>query len=119
MVRATQQPVTVVGRDLMISVSIGASVYPDHGSDAEALLRHGRYRAVRCQGTERNQLFSPELPRTASAKFTTEQGLRHALERGEFEMVFQPGSQCNDIDHGPRRSVAALAPARWAPGVAR
>ena len=92
MVRAFQQPVTVVGRDLMISVSVGASVYPDHGSDAEALLRAADAALFRAKASGRNQLalFSPELLETASAKFSTEQGLRHALERGEFEMVFQP-----------------------------
>jgi diguanylate cyclase (GGDEF)-like protein len=92
MVRAFQQPVTIDGRDLMISISVGASVYPDHGSDAEALLRAADAALFRAKALGRNQLtvFSPELLETASAKFSTEQGLRHALERGEFEMVFQP-----------------------------
>ena len=92
MVRAFQQPVTVDGRDLMISISVGASIYPDHGSDAEALLRAADAALFRAKALGRNQLavFSPELLETASAKFSTEQGLRHALERGEFEMVFQP-----------------------------
>jgi diguanylate cyclase (GGDEF)-like protein len=92
MVRAFQQPVTVDGRDLMISISVGASLYPDHGSDAEALLRAADAALFRAKALGRNQLtvFSPELLETASAKFSTEQGLRRALERGEFELVFQP-----------------------------
>jgi diguanylate cyclase (GGDEF)-like protein len=92
MVHAFQQPVAVDGRDLMISISVGASVYPDHGSDAEALLRAADAALFRAKALGRNQLtvFSPELLETASAKFSTEQGLRRALERGEFEMVFQP-----------------------------
>jgi diguanylate cyclase (GGDEF)-like protein len=92
MVHAFQQPVAVDGRDLMISISVGASVYPDHGSDAETLLRAADAALFRAKALGRNQLtvFSPELLETASAKFSTEQGLRRALERGEFEMVFQP-----------------------------
>jgi EAL domain-containing protein (putative c-di-GMP-specific phosphodiesterase class I) len=35
-------------------------------------------------------MFSPELLENASLKFRIEQGLRHAAERGEFELLFQP-----------------------------
>jgi EAL domain-containing protein (putative c-di-GMP-specific phosphodiesterase class I) len=35
-------------------------------------------------------MFTPELLEAAAAKFSTEQGLRRAIERGEFELVFQP-----------------------------
>jgi len=92
LVRAFQQPVAVDGRYLMISISVGASLYPDHGSDAEALLRAADAALFRAKALGRSQLavFSPALLEAASAKFTTEQGLRYALERGEFELVFQP-----------------------------
>jgi diguanylate cyclase (GGDEF)-like protein len=92
LVRAFQQPVAVDDRDLMISISVGASLYPDHGSDAEALLRAADAALFRAKDLGRSQLavFTPALLEAASAKFSTEQGLRHALERGEFELVFQP-----------------------------
>jgi hypothetical protein len=35
-------------------------------------------------------VFTPELLEAAAAKYTQEQGLRRAIERGEFELVFQP-----------------------------
>src|SRR5580692_4829206 len=72
LVHAFQQPVAVDGRDLMISISVGASVYPDHGSDAEALLRAADAALFRAKALGRNQLtvFSPELLETASAKFS-------------------------------------------------
>ena len=38
-VEAFQDPIKVEGRELIVSVSVGASVYPDHEQDAEALLR--------------------------------------------------------------------------------
>jgi diguanylate cyclase (GGDEF)-like protein len=92
LVRAFQQPIEVDGRYLMISISVGASMYPDHGSDAEALLRAADAALFRAKALGRSQLavFSPALLEAASAKFATEQGLRYALERGEFELVFQP-----------------------------
>jgi EAL domain-containing protein (putative c-di-GMP-specific phosphodiesterase class I) len=41
-------------------------------------------------GRSRLSVFSPELLANASLKFRIEQGLRHAAERGEFELLFQP-----------------------------
>ena len=92
LVRAFQAPIAVDGRHLMISISVGASMYPDHGNDAEALLRAADAALFRAKALGRSQLvvFNPALLEAASAKFTTEQGLRYALERNEFELVFQP-----------------------------
>jgi diguanylate cyclase (GGDEF)-like protein len=92
LVRAFQAPIEVDGRHLMISISVGASMYPEHGSDAEALLRAADAALFRAKALGRSQLvvFSPALLEAASEKFTIEQGLRYALERDEFELVFQP-----------------------------
>jgi diguanylate cyclase (GGDEF)-like protein len=92
LIRAFQQPLVVDGRHLMISISVGASLYPDHGSDAEVLLSAADAALFRAKALGRSQLtvFSPALLEAATAKFSTEQGLRYALERGEFELVFQP-----------------------------
>ena len=91
-VQAFQAPLAVDGRDLIVSVSVGASIYPDHEQDAEALLRAADAALFRAKALGRSQLsvFTPELLAAASSKFTTEQGLRRAIERGEFELVFQP-----------------------------
>ena len=92
LVRAFQAPIEVDGRHLMISISVGASMYPEHGSDAEALLRAADAALFRAKALGRSQLvvFNPALLEAASEKFTIEQGLRYALERDEFELVFQP-----------------------------
>ncbi len=110
LVRAFQQPLAIDGRDLMISISVGASVYPDHGRDAEALLRAADAALFRAKALGRSQLsvFSPALLEEASAKFSTEQGLRYALERGEFELVFQP-----EIDAATLSTRLVEALLRW------
>jgi diguanylate cyclase (GGDEF)-like protein len=110
LVHAFQEPVAVDGRDLMISISVGASVYPDHGRDAEALLRAADAALFRAKALGRSQLnvFSPALLDEASAKFSTEQGLRYALERGEFELVFQP-----EIDAATLSTGVVEALLRW------
>jgi diguanylate cyclase (GGDEF)-like protein len=110
LVRAFQAPIAVDGRHLMISISVGASMYPDHGSDAEALLRAADVALFRAKALGRSQLvvFSPALLEAASAKFTTEQGLRYALERDEFELVFQP-----EIDAAALNTRLVEALLRW------
>jgi diguanylate cyclase (GGDEF)-like protein len=92
LVRAFQQPLVVDGRYLTISISVGSSLYPEHGSDAEALLSAADAALFRAKilGRSQSTVFSAALLEAASAKFSIEQGLRHALERGEFELVFQP-----------------------------
>jgi len=83
---------TVDGRDLAISLSIGIAVYPTHARDADALLRAADAALFRAkaQGRHRLSMFSPELLDAAASRFRTEQGLRQAIERGEFELAFQP-----------------------------
>jgi diguanylate cyclase (GGDEF)-like protein len=92
LVGAFSAPLVVDGRHLMISISAGASMYPDHGVDTAALLQAADAALFRAKALGRSQLivFSPALLAAASAKFTTEQGLRYALERGEFQLAFQP-----------------------------
>ncbi len=92
LVRAFQPLVSVDGRDLSISVSIGASVYPDHGGDSDALLRAADSALFRAKELGRSQLamFTPELTETAATRFTMEQGLRRAIGGAEFELAYQP-----------------------------
>jgi EAL domain-containing protein (putative c-di-GMP-specific phosphodiesterase class I) len=79
-------------REISISVSIGASIFPEHESDPEALLRAADSALFRAKELGRNQIavFTPELTATAAMRFTVEQGLRRALERNEFELLYQP-----------------------------
>jgi diguanylate cyclase (GGDEF)-like protein len=87
-----QRSLSVHGRELRLSVSVGASVYPDHADDPHALLRAADAALFRAKELGRNcfSLFTPELLATVSARFRLEQSLRRAVERGEFELVYQP-----------------------------
>ena len=109
-VAAFQAPLTVDGRDLIVSVSVGASVFPDHGNSAEALLKAADAALFRAKAMGRSQLcvFTPELLEAAAAKFSTEQGLRRAVERREFELLFQP-EVCADT----LQTVLVEALIRW------
>ena len=90
--RAFQQPFEIEGQNLLISLSIGASLYPAHAQTAEALLRAADAALFRAKALGRNQanMFSDDLFDAAASRFSTEQGLRHAIEDGRFELAFQP-----------------------------
>jgi diguanylate cyclase (GGDEF)-like protein len=91
-VRAFDTPLEVDDREVIVSVSVGASVFPDHERDAEALLRAADAALFRAKALGRSQLatFTPELLVTASTKFAIEQRLRRAIQSDEFELFYQP-----------------------------
>ena len=99
-VRAFEIPVFVDNREVIVSVSVGASVFPDHEKDVESLLRAADAALFHAKALGRSQLatFTPELLATASAKFAIEQSLRRAIHKGEFELFYQPLVNVQTLD---------------------
>jgi EAL domain-containing protein (putative c-di-GMP-specific phosphodiesterase class I) len=91
-IRAFQSPITVDGRELIVGVSVGASVFPDHERTADALLiaADAALFNAKALGRSRLSVFTPELVAGVATKFRIEQDLRRAIERNEFELFFQP-----------------------------
>jgi EAL domain-containing protein (putative c-di-GMP-specific phosphodiesterase class I) len=83
---------SVDDRDLSVSVSVGASIFPEHGRDAAELLRAADSALFRAKelGRSRLAVFTPELIESAATLFAIEQGLRRAFAHDEFELVYQP-----------------------------
>jgi diguanylate cyclase (GGDEF)-like protein len=90
-VAALQSPLIVEGGEVVASVSVGACSYPGHAEQSAALLKAADMALFRAKALGRSQLsmFTSDLQDAAAAKFATEQGLRRAIERGEFELFFQ------------------------------
>jgi diguanylate cyclase (GGDEF)-like protein len=109
-VRAFDTPLQVDDREVIVSVSVGASVFPDHERKAEALLRAADAALFQAKALGRSRLamYTPELLVTASAKFATEQRLRRAIQNDEFELFYQPLIDIETLDVS---SVEALI--RW------
>jgi diguanylate cyclase (GGDEF)-like protein len=101
-VRAFDAPLLVDDREVIVSVSVGASVFPDHEPEAEALLRAADAALFRAKALGRSQLalFTPELLVTASAKFAIEQRLRRAMQSDEFELFYQPLVDADTLEVG-------------------
>jgi diguanylate cyclase (GGDEF)-like protein len=102
LVRAFHKLVSVDQRELSVSVSVGASIFPVHEYDAEGLLRAADSALFRAKELGRSQLamFTPQLIETAAVRFTIEQGLRRAIEGGEFELVYQPEVNLATLETG-------------------
>jgi diguanylate cyclase (GGDEF)-like protein/PAS domain S-box-containing protein len=90
--RAVAEPHFIGQRDLHVTTSIGVSVYPDDGLDAETLIKSAdtaMYQAKE-NGRQNFQFFKPDMNARAVERQFIEESLRRALERQEFSLHFQP-----------------------------
>jgi diguanylate cyclase (GGDEF)-like protein len=89
---ALRKPFLLAGRELVVTTSIGISLYPADGLDAETLVKNAdiaMYRAKE-KGRDNCQLFTPELSSRALEKLDLENRLRRALENNELLVFYQP-----------------------------
>jgi diguanylate cyclase (GGDEF)-like protein/PAS domain S-box-containing protein len=103
-------PFRLEGRELYVTASMGISLYPDDGGDAEALIKNAdtaMYRAKE-QGRDNYQLYTPAMNATAVERLALENSLRKAMARDEMELVYQP---LLDLGTGRVHGVEALL--RW------
>jgi diguanylate cyclase (GGDEF)-like protein/PAS domain S-box-containing protein len=86
------EPVRIDGHEFLIATSIGAAVFPRDGSDPDTLLKHADSALYRAKDGGRGGVafFAQEMNDRAVNYFNLERDLRHALERGEFLLHYQP-----------------------------
>jgi|GEM_PF-3044377 len=107
---ALQAPVVIEGREVYASASIGIAVYPEHGLNAETLLRSAdtaMYHA-KSRGRSNYQFFSLSQGAAGQRRVEIEGRLRRALEEDLFVLHYQP---IRSLRSG--RVVAAEALLRW------
>jgi diguanylate cyclase (GGDEF)-like protein/PAS domain S-box-containing protein len=107
---ALSAPVSVDGRPLVTTVSIGVSLYPRDGTDMGELLRHSDTAMYQAKDRGRNnfQLFSPGMDRKLKQRMAIETSLRNALEHAQLDVHYQP-----IIDIQTNRVVALESLLRW------
>ena len=114
-VNGFRAPLSLDGREILVSVSVGVAWLPEHAVDAAALVRAADTALFRAKELGRNRIatFSPSLLDGSEARFAMEQSLRRAIEAGELSLLFQPQVRITD---GSTTAVEALL--RWnRPGV--
>jgi diguanylate cyclase (GGDEF)-like protein/PAS domain S-box-containing protein len=108
--RAFAQPFLIEGRELFMSGSIGASVYPADGEDMDTLLKHAdtaMYRAKE-EGGNGFRFYVREMSHRAVERIRMENALRRALEQRQFELYYQP-----KVELQGGRIIGAEALIRW------
>ena len=103
-------PITLDQHDLTVTASIGISIFPDDGSDAHELIRNADAAMYQAKSAGRNnfKFYTSDLHQRATEILSTENALRHAIDRQEFVLHYQP--QVN-IRTGTLVGVEALI--RW------
>ena len=92
MLQAIAAPHHVDDHSLHVTTSIGLSVFPEDGADAETLIKNAdtaMYQAKE-NGRHSYQFFKPVMNVRAVERQYIEENLRHALERDEFALHYQP-----------------------------
>jgi len=110
MLRAVAGAHSIDQHDLHVTASIGVSVYPDDGLDAETLIKNAdtaMYQAKE-NGRQSYQFFKPAMNVRAVERQSIEESLRRALERHEFALHYQP-----KINLKTREITGAEALIRW------
>ncbi len=108
---ALAEPFLIDGNDLRVGASIGISVYPQDGTDAETLLRLAdiaMYRAKQGEEADGVAFYSQDMNQGMQERMRIESGLRQALGNGELLLHYQPKFS---IENG--HIIGAEALVRW------
>jgi len=75
-----------------VSASIGISVYPNDGQDADTLLKHADVAmyAAKAEGKARHHFYDPKLSDAILLRLSKERALRQAIDNDEFVIYYQP-----------------------------
>jgi diguanylate cyclase (GGDEF)-like protein/PAS domain S-box-containing protein len=107
---AMRRPFDLKGHEVTVTASIGISVFPDDGQDADTLIQYAdtaMYRAKEA-GRDAFRFFTAEMNAQSLARLDMENALRRAIDNGEFVLYYQP-----KVDISTGRISGAEALIRW------
>ena len=105
-----QEPIRVADNELSTSASMGVAIYPDDGSNFETLMKKADIAMYRAKDAGRNtyRFYDQAMNVDAVEHLVIRNGLKRALDRGEFLLHFQP-----QLDLRSGRVTGAEALIRW------
>ena len=109
---ALDMPFACQGQSFSVGASVGTTLYPQDGDDADEILRRADLALYQAKAEEPGtfRLFDADMDLRARETMAMEVGLRTALERGEFVLHYQPQL---DLRTGRISGVEALLRWKW------
>ncbi|WP_413375635.1 EAL domain-containing protein [Alkalihalobacillus sp. 1P02AB] len=103
-------PFKISDHEFYVTVSLGISFYPQHGTDVQSLLKKADIALYRSkeQGRDTYRIYHPDMDIDSYKRFSLEKDLRMAIEGNKLELYYQPRVQA---DSG--KMIAAEALVRW------
>ncbi|MDO8606876.1 MAG: EAL domain-containing protein [Phaeospirillum sp.] len=108
--QSAQATVNVAGQDFDISATLGVTLFPRDGEDAETLIKNADAALQRAkdQGPSTLQMFTKEMSTRAAKTLSMQNRLRRALDHGELSAHYQP-----QVDLHDGRIIGMEALVRW------
>ncbi len=93
-----KQPFHVEGHEIFVGISIGIAVFPDDGDTIETLVKHADIAMYHAKDSGRNdyKFFTHDLQKSFTGRLAVENEMRHALDKGQFEVYYQPQVSVQD-----------------------
>lgn len=104
------RPFVIDGHELLVSASIGVSIYPEDGADPETLVKNADTAMYRAKDGSAGtyQFYAPQMNAQGIERLKLEGALRHAMARGELALHYQP-----KMNLRTQRIVGVEALMRW------
>ncbi|GIP62261.1 hypothetical protein J32TS6_08160 [Virgibacillus pantothenticus] len=109
-IQTFEEPVIINGYDIYTTVTIGVSLFPNHGTTAEDLIKHANSAMYESKNNHRNsyKLFEAAISEKFQSTITLESELRQAMKQEQLELHYQP-----QVDFNTNEIIGMEALLRW------